>query len=59
MGVSIRGGSTGRFCSSPELPEEEKEYYRKYQFQALTQEDAADLMNLQGIEGVRGFTSHF
>ena len=25
-----------------ELPEEEKEYYRKYQFQALTQEDAAD-----------------
>lgn len=42
-----------------ELPEEEKEYYRKYQFQALTEEDAADLMNLQGIEGVRGFTSAF
>ena len=42
-----------------ELKEEDRDYYRKYQFQALTEEDANDLMNLQGIEGVRGFTASF
>lgn len=42
-----------------ELSEENRRYYRKYQFQALTEEDANDLLNLQGIEGVRGFTAVF
>ncbi len=42
-----------------ELSEEERSYYRKYQFQALTEEEANDLLNLQGIEGVRGFTAVF
>lgn len=42
-----------------ELSEEDRSYYRRYQFQALTQEEANDLLNLQGIEGVRGFTAVF
>lgn len=42
-----------------ELSEEDRSYYRKYQFQALTEEEANDLLNLQGIEGVRGFTAVF
>lgn len=42
-----------------ELAEEDRAYYRKYQFQALTEENTNDLMNLQGIEGVRGFTATF
>lgn len=42
-----------------ELKEEDRSYYRRYQFQALTEEESNDLMNLQGIEGVRGFTAVF
>lgn len=42
-----------------ELSEEEKKYYRDYQFQALSEKEAEDLMNLQGIEIVRGFTSAY
>ena len=42
-----------------ELAEEDRAYYRKYQFQALTEENTNDLMNIQGIEGVRGFTATF
>ena len=42
-----------------DLSEEEKAYYRKYQFQALSEEESEDLMNLQGIEIVRGFTSAY
>ncbi len=42
-----------------ELSEEDRSYYRRFQFQALTEEETNDLMNLQGIEGVRGFTSSF
>ncbi|MBO5337152.1 MAG: hypothetical protein J6A94_08520 [Lachnospiraceae bacterium] len=42
-----------------ELAEEDRAYYRKFQFQALTEENTNDLMNLQGIEGVRGFTATF
>ncbi len=42
-----------------ELKDEEKAYYRNYQFQALSEKEAEDLMNLQGIEFVRGFTSAF
>jgi len=39
-----------------ELKPEEKDYYRKFQFQANTEEEAADLMNLQGFEVVNGFS---
>lgn len=42
-----------------ELTEEEYGYYRPYQFQALTQENTYDLLDMQGIEGVRGFTAVF
>lgn len=39
-----------------ELSPEEKDYYRKFQFQANTEEEAADLMNLQGFEVINGFS---
>ena len=39
-----------------ELTEEEKDYYRKYQFQANSEEEAADLMNLQGFEMINGYS---
>lgn len=42
-----------------ELAKENREYYRNYQFQALTEEHANDMMNLQGIEGERGFIATF
>lgn len=41
---------------SMELKPEEKDYYRKFQFQANTEEEAADLMNLQGFEVINGFS---
>lgn len=41
------------------LKEEEKSYYRRFQFQAQDEAHAEDLMDLQGIEGVRGFTAVF
>ena len=39
-----------------ELAPEEKDYYRKYQFQANSEEEAADLMNLQGFEMINGYS---
>jgi len=39
-----------------ELTAEEKDYYRKFQFQANSEEEAADLMNLQGFEIINGFS---
>ena len=42
-----------------ELSEEEKAWWRPYQFQAQTDREADDLMNLQGIEVIRGFTASF
>jgi hypothetical protein len=39
-----------------ELMPEEKDYYRKYLFQANSEEEAADLMNLQGFELINGFS---
>ncbi len=39
-----------------ELTPDEKDYYRKYQFQANSEEEAADLMNLQGFEVINGFS---
>ena len=40
-----------------ELPEDRKAYYRPFQFQANTEEEAADLMDLQCYELVRGNAS--
>jgi hypothetical protein len=39
-----------------ELKPEEQGYYRKFQFQANSEEEAADLMNLQGFEVINGFS---
>jgi len=39
-----------------ELTAEEKDYYRKFQFQANSEEEAADLMNIQGFEIINGFS---
>ncbi len=39
-----------------ELKPAEKDYYRKFQFQANSEEEAADLMNLQGFELINGFS---
>jgi hypothetical protein len=39
-----------------ELTPDEKDYYRKFQFQANSEEEAADLMNLQGFEMINGFS---
>lgn len=42
-----------------ELDQTDKDYYQRYQFQASTEKESEDLMNLQGIEFVRGFTASF
>ncbi len=39
-----------------ELTSEEKDYYRRFQFQANSEEEAADLMNLQGFEMINGYS---
>jgi hypothetical protein len=39
-----------------ELTSEEKDYYRKFQFQANSEQEAADLMNLQGFEMINGYS---
>ncbi len=48
------------FVLNPEeLTAEEKAWWRPFQFQAQTEQEADDLMNLQGIEIIRGFTASF
>jgi len=42
-----------------ELTDEDSNYYSRFQFQAQGKEHSYDLMDLQGIEGVRGFASVF
>ncbi len=42
-----------------ELTEEESSYFRRFQFQAQGIEHGYDFMDLQGIEGVRGFAAVF
>lgn len=39
------------------LAPEETEYYRPFLFQATTEEQARDLMNIQGMDFVKGFTA--
>jgi hypothetical protein len=51
---------TRPFVADPlELEPEEKNYYRDYQFQAGSEEDAADLMILQGIKFVGGHSAAY
>jgi hypothetical protein len=53
---SINAGLPGRWCRFPlELKPEERLY--KVPFQANTEEEAADLMNLQGFEVINGFSA--
>ena len=40
----------------PLLTEEETAYYRPFLFQATTEEQARDLMNIQGMDFIRGFS---
>ena len=40
-----------------ELTEEETFYYRPFLFQATTEEQARDLLNIQGMDFVKGFTA--
>lgn len=40
-----------------ELTEEETSYYRPFLFQATTKEQALDLMNIQGMDFIKGFTA--
>jgi hypothetical protein len=42
-----------------ELPPEHRDYYRRFQFQAQGEEHANDLMDIQGIEAIRGFSGVF
>ena len=39
-----------------ELSAEERDYFREFQFQANSEEEAADLMNLQGQEHINGYS---
>jgi hypothetical protein len=60
--IMLVGSINQRWITRPlvpfplELKPEEKDYYRKFQFQANTEEEAADLMNLQGFEVINGFS---
>jgi hypothetical protein len=42
-----------------ELTEDERSYYRRFQFQALDEKHASDLLDMQNIECVRGFSAAF
>jgi len=46
-------------CFPEELRPEEKKYYRDYQFQAGTEQEADDLTNLQGHCWLGGYGGHF
>ena len=61
--ISFAGTVNQRWLTRPfvpfpmELTPEEKSYYRPFQFQANSEEEAADLMNTQGIRFQFGYTS--
>jgi hypothetical protein len=42
-----------------ELTEDERSYYRRFQFQALDEKHANDLLDMQNIECARGFSAAF
>ncbi len=65
LGVLTYGAVHQRWINRPfvlfpqELTAEESDYYRPYQFQALGQEQANDLLDMQNIECLRGFSAAF
>lgn len=46
-------------CFPEELKPEEKQYYRDYLFQAGTEDEANDLVNLQGYRWLAGYSGDF
>lgn len=60
--IMLVGTVNQRWLTRPLVPfpmgltSEEKDYYRKFQFQANSEEEAADLMNLQGFEMINGYS---
>jgi hypothetical protein len=59
------GGVQQRWLTRPfipfpeELKQDEKEYYRKYQFQGRTEKNAEDLVDLQGYRMYDGWTGRY
>lgn len=65
LGLIMYGCVHQRWINRPfvlfpdELTEQEKSYYRRFQFQALGEAQANDLMDMQNIECARGFSAAF
>lgn len=65
VSISMHGTIHQRWLTRPlvafpdRLEPEERDYYRKYQFQARTEEHANDLMDMQGLDVIRGFSGTF
>lgn len=57
MGCVSQRWLTRPFVPFPlELEPEERDYFRRFQFQANSEEEAGDLMNIQGQEHVNGYS---
>ncbi len=60
--IMLVGSVNQRWITRPlvpfpmELLPEEKDYYRQFQFQANSEAEAADLMNIQGFEIINGYS---
>ncbi len=65
LGLIMYGCIHQRWINRPfvlfpeELTDEERSYYRRFQFQALDEAHANDLVDMQNIECVRGFSAAF
>jgi hypothetical protein len=65
LGLIMYGVVHQRWINRPfvlfpeELTEDERSYYRRFQFQALDEKHANDLLDMQNIECVRGFSAAF
>lgn len=65
LGLIMYGCYHQRWINRPfvlfpeELAEEDRSYYRRFQFQALDEAHANDLMDMQNIECARGFSAAF
>jgi hypothetical protein len=63
--ILLLGSVNQRWLTRPlvpfpeELKPEEREYYRKFQFQANSEDEANDYNNLQGYELTRGFSGQY
>ena len=65
LGLIMHGVVHQRWINRPfvlfpeELSDEERSYYRRFQFQALDEKHANDLLDMQNIECSRGFSAAF